>query len=82
MWERLAAMHVETAICMALQEQFFTIRMGPNEKVNDYVARVESLASMIRSAGCEQSEKNIIGKIISGLPTRHREQYWISGTRG
>jgi len=82
MWERLAAMHVETAICMALQEQFFTIRMGPNEKVNDYVARVESLASMIKSAGCEQSEKNIIGKIISGLPTRHREQHWISGTRG
>ena len=81
MWERLAAMHVESssAGCMAIQEQFFSIRMGPNEKVNDYVARVESLASMMKSAGCEQSEKNIIGKIISRLPSSYQSfrSAWI-----
>ena len=53
--------------------------MGPNEKVNDYVARVESLASMMKSAGCEQSEKNIIGKIIIGLPSSYQSfrSAWI-----
>lgn len=49
-WSRLSQIHEQksTANSVMLQKNFYDLQMKPNEKVEDYIGRVEFMAGQLR----------------------------------
>lgn len=72
-WNRLQQVHEQKSACnrIALQKEFFDTNMSKNEKVAEYVGRVEYLASQLNDIGISIDESTVVGRIVSGLTKQY-----------
>lgn len=81
-WARLSDIHEQksSANKILLQTQFFDARMNQGEKVSDYIARVEFLASQLNDLGEPVANSTLVGKIVSGLTESYSSfmSSWLS----
>lgn len=73
MWEKLCATHEQrsSANRIALQSEFFELRMKNDESVADYIARAEYVQGKLLDIDVKIDDETLIGKVISGLPRRY-----------
>lgn len=70
-WERLISVHEQrsSANRITLQQEFFNIKMKKDERVADYIARVEHLHMQLRDIGVNTiDDQTLISTILAGLP--------------
>lgn len=65
---------------MLLLDKFHQLRMGTNETVVEYIARVENLSHQIKNTGESITDVTLITKILGTLPAKYRNfrQAWLS----
>lgn len=80
-WERLNAAHHEDATANKdiLRGQFYNIRMKANERVFEYVGRVEDLANRLKDVEVKIADAELVSKLVSGLSEQYEsfERYWV-----
>lgn len=74
-WDRLLSIHEQKSITnqVMVQQLFFDLKMMPNEKAQDFVARAESLAGQLNDINIPISEQILVAKIVSGLGNDYRQ---------
>ena len=73
MWSRLLTVHAEKSdqSAQVLLDRFINAKMGDDEKMTDYVARMTSIAARLKDLDLEQKEPMIIAKILDSLPEKY-----------
>ena len=83
-WAKLCQVHElsSAASKIGLQRQFFALSMEKDEKIADYVSRVEYSRSQLGDAGSPIAEETVVAKIVSGLPPWYKSfcTNWASST--
>lgn len=73
MWARLQTVHAEKSdqSMQVLLDRFINCKMGEEESIADYVARMTGLAQRLKDMDLEQKDPMVIAKILGSLPARY-----------
>ena len=72
MWTKLQMIHEERSEVnkLSLVQRFHACKMEPHDTVIKFIARIQNLERQIEDVGEKISEKNIMAKILSRLPSK------------
>ncbi|KMQ84486.1 copia protein [Lasius niger] len=73
MWARLQTVHAEKSdqSMQVLLDRFINCKMGEEESIADYIARMTGLAQRLKDMDLEQKDPVVIAKILGSLPARY-----------
>lgn len=81
-WMRLMAAHQQSSNVsrIVLQKQFHEAKMGANERVVNYVTRIQKIANEMADADITIAENSLVTKIVCGLNSKYNSfiSSWIS----